>query len=95
MGAPAITHRNPSPVLDPAKHVLNMMALFVEDFIIGECNLTVSFGRNAGLDSLRKQRLTIPIRTIPPVSFFAHQMRLKLVGSILHLICRVDDVLKS
>jgi hypothetical protein len=43
---------NAPPVLEPSEHVLDLVALFVEDGVMGDRGFPVGFRRNAGRDAV-------------------------------------------
>ncbi len=56
------------PILEPAEHVFDLMALFIQGFIIGNLVFSVLPGGNAGGDPLFLQAAPEPIRVIATVS---------------------------
>ena len=55
-----ISHGNSSPMLKPAKHNQNFVALFIENFIIFGVGLPIPFGRDAGSYASTEQFLAKP-----------------------------------
>ena len=56
MCAAVITHGYSPPILDPAKHDLNLMPLFIQIFIVRDGPLSVLSGRDA-----RRNTEVVPI----------------------------------
>ena len=67
MRTPLITHGDPTPVLESAKHNFYFVPLLIEIFIINYRLFSVLFGRNAGRDASPEQCGTKPIRIIPAI----------------------------
>ena len=62
------------PILDPAKHDLNLMPLFIQIFIVRAGSLPAPSGRDAGRNASGAQGITEPVGVITTV-------RQKLPGS--------------
>ena len=67
MSAAVIAHGNPSPIFEPAKHNFYFMPLLIEFFVIHSGLLSISFGRNAGNDSLVEQGIAKPISVVASI----------------------------
>ena len=62
-----ITHGNSAPVLDPAKHDLNLMPLFIQLFIVTDGSLSVLSGRDAGRNASGAQGIAKPVGVVTTV----------------------------
>ncbi len=67
MGTAIIPHGNPTPILDPAKHDLDCVPLFIEGFAIAAPCRSVLARRNAWCEPLLLEGSDEPIRIIPGV----------------------------
>ena len=67
MGTAIIPHGNPTPILDPAKHNLDFVTLFVEGFAVAAPCRSVLARRNAWCDTLLLEGGDEPIRIIAAV----------------------------
>lgn len=56
-----------SPILQPAKHAFELMALFIQNFVVRYCAFSVLFRRNAKSDPFFKQAISEPIRVITSI----------------------------
>ena len=59
---------NASPVLEPAEHVLDLVALSVEGLVVVDLELSVGLGRNAGRDPALGEGLAEPVGAIALVA---------------------------
>ena len=57
MGATVVSGVDASPVLEPAEHVLDFMALSIEDGVVGDGGFPIGFGGDAGGDFALGERL--------------------------------------
>ena len=57
MGAAIIAGGDASPILELAEHVLDLVALAIEQRVMGDLDLAASGRRDTGLDALLGQRL--------------------------------------
>ena len=96
MSAAVIAYGNSSPIFEPAKHNFDFMPLFVEFFVIFSGLLSITFGRNAGNDSLVEQGIAEPISVVASIrkKFFGFrqarkQLRRALI--IAHLSFREEQ----
>ena len=67
MRAAVITHGYSPPVLDPAKHDLDLVPLFIQIFIVRAGFLSVPSGRDAGRNAFGAQGITEPVGVITTV----------------------------
>ena len=67
MRAAVITHGNSAPVLDPAKHDLDLVPLFIQIFIVRDGSLSVLSGRDAGRNASGEQGITEPAGVVTTV----------------------------
>ena len=51
MGATVVTGVDALPVFEPSEHVFDLVALFVEDGVIGDGDLPIGFRGDAGDDA--------------------------------------------
>jgi len=51
MGATVVSGVDAPPVFETPEHVFDLVALFVEDGVMGDRGFAVGFGRNAGGDA--------------------------------------------
>ena len=68
MGTAIVPHSNPTPILDPAKHDLDFVALFVEGFAVAALCRSVLARWNARCDAPLLEGGDEPIRIIAAVS---------------------------
>ena len=81
MRATVVSSVNSAPVLEPAKHVLDLVALFVERRIVRDRHLAVCPRWNAGCYFALRQCISKPVSVISLVT----QERLCLGESMQHL----------
>ncbi len=67
MGTAIVAHGNPTPILDPTKHDLSVVALFVESCAVAALGRSVLPRRNAWDDTLLFTGGNEPIRIIAAV----------------------------
>ena len=67
MGTAIIPHGNPTPILDPPEHALDVVALFVEGFVVATPRRSVFPRRNAGCDALLPEGGDEPVGIIATV----------------------------
>ncbi len=67
MCAPVVAHGYPSPVLDVAEHVLDLVALFVEFFAVAQPVLSMPARRDAGRDALFRKGGAEPVGVVAAV----------------------------
>ncbi len=67
LGTPVVSHRNPAPVLEAGEHVLDAVALAVEDGVMGDDLLAALAGRNAGFSATVGQSSAEPVSVITSV----------------------------
>ena len=67
MPAAVITHGYSPPVLDPAKHDLDLMPLFIQILIVRAGSLSAPSGRDAGRNASGTQGITEPVGVITTV----------------------------
>lgn len=72
MGASVVSGSDASPVLEPAEHVLDLVASAVEDGVMRDRHVAVGSGRDAGGDAAIGQGLAEPVGI---VAFVAKQGR--------------------
>jgi hypothetical protein len=56
------------PVLEASEHVLDLVALAIEGFVVGDRDLAVGFGWDARGDALGDQGLTEPVGVVTPIA---------------------------
>ena len=67
MRAAVITHGYSQPVLDPAKHDLDLVPLFIQILIVRAGSLPAPSGRDAGPNASGTQGITEPVGVITTV----------------------------
>ena len=67
MCAAVIASCDAPPVFKFAKHILDLMALFVENFVVFDLYFSIFLRRNTGLDAFVLQDLPEPIRIITAI----------------------------
>ena len=67
MGATVVTSGDAAPVLKLGEHVLDLVTLPVENFIVSDGFLAAPSWRNAGLDTPVNKRLAEPVAVVAPV----------------------------
>ena len=67
MCAAVITHGYSAPILDSAKHDLNLMPLFIQLFIVRDGSLSVLSGRDAGRNASGEQGVAEPVGVVTAV----------------------------
>ncbi len=97
MGTSVISHGNPAPVLESAKHVLDFMALFVKFLVVCYWFFPVFPGRNTGGNSLFKQFVAKPVGVIASVSkeFFGLGHIIKQCSSPFVIACLAFGEMKG
>jgi len=68
VGASVVTGCNAPPILDPAEHVLDLVALPVELLVVGILDLAIGLGRDAGGNTLAVERGAQPVTVIALVT---------------------------
>ena len=64
MGATVVSGVDAPPVFEPSEHVLDLVALFVEDDVMWDRDLPVGFRRNAGGDAARGEGGAEPVGVV-------------------------------
>lgn len=82
MCAPVIAGVDAAPVFEFCKHVLDLVALFVERFVVVDLDFPVLPWRNAGRNTLFDQGFSEPVSVIATVSqqVFGPGQRVKQQG---------------
>ena len=96
MCAAVITHGYSPPVLDPAKHDLDLMPLFIQILIVRAGSLSAPSGRDAGRNASGTQGITEPVGVITTVRHQRPGLRQSIYGIhkqggsfvVAHLACR-------
>ncbi len=60
MGAAVITGVDAPPIFEPPEHVLDLVAVLVEDGVMWDRDLPVGFRRNAGGDAALERHVPTP-----------------------------------
>ena len=67
MSASVVAHGNAPPVLEPAEHVLDFVALFIEDTVIFVLYFAVFSWRDAGCHTFLDQGISEPVSIIAAI----------------------------